>query len=210
MTAVALTPARSIRRAWYVLPLVLCAVAILLANSGVPLEPKAAAATTGNVNTTVTVDSTLTISDGCGSALALTVAMGGYTDAQCPITFGSSTDATVSLRAKGSTATFLSGGAFADETTNTTTCVALSGADEVGLKINAVTSANVTNQLCSALSSLGTNSNHRTVPDTFLPICTTATASVAHGCTVGVGVFEFGSNAVNGTYSGTLNLDVLN
>ena len=210
MSTVAVRPARALSRAWYVLPLVLCAVALILANSGVPLEPNATAATTDNINVTATVDSTITVSDGCAGALALTVAMGGYTDAECPITFGSSTDSTVTLRAKGSTATFLSGGAFADETTNTTTCVALSAVDEVGLKINAVTSANVTNQLCSANSSLGANTNHRTVPDSFLPICTTATASVAHGCTVGVGVFEAGSNAVNGTYSGTLNLDVIN
>ncbi len=199
-------PARP-RLGWYLLPLALLVAAAALTNAGIDPTPPASGATTDTVTVTATVGSTLDVADQCSGAMAITVTMGGYADGTCAINFGASNDASVTLRVGSSAGAFLSGGVFADEGTS---CANLSAADEVGLKVVSVT-APTTNSWGCAVGAAGNNATtaHKGVPDTDTAVCQSAAPGTTNTCTLGVGVFEQGSNATAGAYAGTLNLSVI-
>lgn len=200
-------PSSFLRRCWFAIPLVLLLGAGIVANAGVDPTPSAIGATTDNVTVTATVGSTLDMADGCSGAIGITVAMGTYAGGSCAITFGASNDSSVNLRASSSAGAFLAPANFADEGG---TCANLSAADEVGLKVVSVT-APTTNTWGCAVGGVADNTltSHKGVPDAFTNVCLSAATGTTNTCTLGIGVFEFGSNAPANSYTGTLNLDVL-
>lgn len=200
-------PATALRRWWYAIPAAALLAAGLMANIGFDPTPGAVAATTDSVTVTATVGSTLDIADQCSGAMAITVAMGVYSDGSCAVNFGASNDSSVNLRASSSAGAFLAPANFADEST---TCANLASADKVGLKVVSV-SAPTTNTWGCALGAAtdNTTSAHKGVPDSFTNVCLSAATGTTNTCTLGVGVFESGSDAPANAYTGTLNLDVV-
>jgi hypothetical protein len=192
---------------WYLAPLLLLNAAALLANHGMDPTPRASGASTDSVVVTATVASSLDVQDQCTGAVAITVVMGGYADGTCAINFGASNDPSVNLRVSSSAGAFLSPANFADEGG---ACANLATADKVGLKVVSV-GAGVTNQWGCALGAAGNNAttSHKGVPDAFTNVCLSSALGVTNTCTLGIGVFEFGSNATAGAYTGTVNLDVI-
>jgi hypothetical protein len=202
-TRTAISPARM--SALALLPLLLLGMLVLLTNAGVSATPSAKAAT-DSVAVTATVGSLLAVADQCSGAYAITVLMGGYEDGTpCAVQFGSSNNANVSLRAAASTNPFLSPANFANEGA---TCAALGTVDEVGLKITAV-GASVSNTWGCATTADNTNAGHKGLTTTDQPICNTGALGTTLTCSFAIGVFEAGSNATSGAYTGTVNLSVV-
>lgn len=208
MTALArATSMSALRRNWFALPALLLAIIAVMANIGLDPTPKAVGATTDSVTVTATVGSVLDIADQCSGAMSISVILGTYSDGTCAINFGASNDTSVYLRASSSAGVFLGPANFADEGT---TCANLATVDEVGLKVVSV-GAGVTNEWGCALGAAtdNTTTSHKAVPDAFTNVCLSSTAVTTNTCTLGIGVVEVGSDAPAGSYTGTLNLDVL-
>lgn len=185
--------------------LVVLVAAAVLANLGMSPTPRANAAATDSVLVTATIPSNLTVVD-CGANMAIAVVLGGYDDASCAVTFGSSNDSSVTLLAAGSTATLFSS-VFANEGG---TCADLGGVDEAGLKIISV-GANVSNQWGCTAGGVGTNNTlaHKGLTTTPANICQTSLVGTTHTCTFGIGVFEFGSDAAPSAPTATVNLSMI-
>jgi hypothetical protein len=197
------------RLAAFTLPFVVLVLAGLLANFGIPLAPNAHGATTDTVAVNATVASAgLDMGDSCGSSIAINVVMGGNKDGSCAFTFGSTNDATTWLRVSSSAGAFLTGpGTIADEGA---VCANMASADKVGLKVLSVTAPS-TNVWGCATSTADTNTGtpYKGIPDTYTNTCASGAMGTANACTLGVGVFETGSNATAGSYTGSLLLDVI-
>ena len=152
----------------------------------------------------------MSVADQCAvtGTMAVAVALGTHADGTCAINFGSTNDSSVTLQAGSSAGAFLAGGVFADEGA---VCANLS-TDESGLKVVSV-GANVTKAVAwtCALGAAGNNAttSYMGVPDAFTNVCVTSVVGTALTCTLGIGVFETGSNAAPGAYVGTLNLNVI-
>ena len=195
---------RRFRAVWFI-PFVLLLAAGLLANVGMSPVPNASAAT-DSVTVTASVSSSLSVADGCSGAMSITVAMGAHADATCAINFGSTNDADVTLRAAAAASPFIA--SFAN---NSDACAALGSVDESGLKVVSVggTVTRATAWTC-ALTAAGTNAGYNGLTTTATNVCqTNATLGTSQTCTLGVGVWEQGSNLAPGSYTGTVNLDVI-
>lgn len=199
-------PRPRIHSAWFAVPAFLLLLAAVFAAAGHEPVPAAPAATTDNVTVTATVGSALDVADQCAGAMAITVTMAAYSDGTCAVNFGATNDASVTLRANSSAGAFFSGN-FADEGA---TCANLATVDEAGLKVVSV-GAGVTNQWGCALGAAtdNTTTSHKGVPDSATAVCLSSATGVTNTCTLGVGVLEVGSDATAGSYTGTLNLDVI-
>jgi hypothetical protein len=208
VSSVSVAPTRR-RAGWYAVPLTLLVAAAVLANGGVDPTPQAVGASTDSVVTTATVGGFLDVQDQCSGAMPITVVGGAYADGVCAINFGSTNDATTTLRASSSAGAFLSPAGFADEGA---TCANLSAVDEAGLKVAAVGGGVTVAPAWGCAVGAATNNTttaHKGVPDTFTNMCVASTMVINNSCTLGIGVFEVGSNATPGAYTGTLNLDVV-
>ncbi len=192
---------------WFALPITLLVTAAVLANAGLDPTPSATGAITDSVLVTATVGSTLDVQDQCTGNIGITVLLGVYSDGTCAINFGASNDSSVTLRARGAATPFLAPANFANEGT---TCANLSGVDEAGLKVAAITPP-TTNVWCPALGAAGNNttSAHKGAPAAYANVCQSAALGITNTCTLGIGVFETGAPATAGAYTGTLQLDVL-
>lgn len=199
---------RPARTTWAILPLLLLAAAALLANLGFSPEQRAVAAT-DTVNVTATVSSSLSVADQCSGALGITVVLGAHADGTCAVQFGSTNDASVTLRAAAAASPFI--GSFANEGA---TCANLGSdatpVDEAGLEVTAV-GANVTKSWSCATGAASDNTllSYAGLTTTAANVCATTATGTTLSCTLGVGVFEAGSNLAPGSYTGTINLDVI-
>jgi hypothetical protein len=172
---------------WYALPLLVLIGAAAVVNGGIDPTPDAVGASTDTVTVTATVAAFLDVQDQCSGAMPITV-VGG---------------------ASSSAGAFLSPAGFADEGA---TCANLSAVDEAGLKVAAVGGGVTVAPAWGCAVGAATNNTttaHKGVPDTFTNMCVASTMVINNSCTLGIGVFEVGSNATPGAYTGTLNLDVV-
>lgn len=196
---------RRARALWFV-PFVLLLAAAVLANLGIATEQKAVAAT-DSVTVTATVASSLAVADQCATAgaLGISVTLGAHSAGSCAIQFGSTNDSSVTLRGAASTTPFIT--SFANEGA---ICANLSAVDEAGLKIVSV-GASVTKAWPCATGAVADNTltSYAGLTTTAANLCTTGALGTTLECTVGVGVFEAGSDLAPGSYTGTLNLDVI-
>lgn len=204
-TTFAVAPRRSI--GWYAAPALILIVAAILANLGVKPTPSAQAASTDSVTVTATVASAVSITD-CGANLALTVAIGTYSDAGCAITFGATNDTTTTARVyRPAGATFFSS-IFADEGG---TCANLGTVDEAGWKTASVSQGSNASS-CATLEPLNENDSaaHKGLTTTATNACASSTNDLANACVVAIGVWEAAPNASGGaSATGTLNFDVV-
>lgn len=189
-----------LRRALSLTAALVAAVAVAAGGAGF-VAPGAEAAT-DTVAVTATVGSSLSVSDTCSGAIGISIVLSSYAAGSCAFEFGSTNDATTTLRISSSAGAFLSGG-FADAPA---TCGALAN-DTVGIKVTSVGSG-VTSSLCT-VSAAGTNADLVGIPDAATNACAATTAVTNNTCTLAVGIKETGSDTTAGTYTGTLNLDVL-
>ena len=161
-----------------------------------------------NVVVTATVAAAIAVTDGCGSAAGITVAMGtiAYSGA-CTISYGATNDPTQKLTLEDQNAA-----PFQGTIPNTAVdCLALpAGADWAGVHITAI--ANNSSIMapwgtaCSAVAPVGTNAKFRPVPALGSPVdaCQSITTSVtSHQCAFEWAVIESGSNLAPGSYAGT-------
>jgi hypothetical protein len=188
-------------------PLLILGMLVIMTNAGVSATPSAKAAT-DTVTVTATVGSALAVADQCSGAYAITVALGTYSDGTpCAVQFGATNIASVSLRVAASTNPFLSPANFANEGA---TCANLGTVDEVGLKLVSVV-APTTNTWTCALGADDNNSTaaHKGLTTTAQPMCNSAALGVTNTCTFAIGIWEAGSNAPPGAYTGTVNLSVI-
>jgi hypothetical protein len=189
------------------MPIVVLLGAALAANGGMDPTPDAVGASTDTVTVTATVGSFLDVQDQCTGAIGITVLPGGHADGGCAINFGSTNDATTFLQVGSPAGAFLSPANFADQAA---ACGALGTVDEAGLKfVSAVAPAAKSAGFTCTATPLGTNNQYTTIPDGYTNICDSGAMVITNSCTLGIGVWEQGSNAAPGAYTGTLNLQVI-
>ena len=165
----------------------------------------AVAATTDTVAVTSTVGSVLSVTDTCSSAVAISVSPNSFQAGTCGFQFGSTNDATTTLRITSSAGPLLAGGVFADHLGG---CGALIG-DTAGIKVSGA-GAGVSGSLGCPVSASATNADFLAVPDSATAACAgTTTGITANTCTLAVGIREVGADATAGSYTGTLNMDVI-
>jgi hypothetical protein len=201
--AVAIGDRRGIVRSF--IPLLILAVAAVLANAGVSMTRDAHGATS-NVTVTATVAPiTSTVSNGCSGAIAFTVTQNNYSSGSCALTFGSSNASNITLSVQDSTvgdAFFASN--FADATAD---CAPMASSDQVGYKILSGANTTATVNKCSASASGNTQISDipNNVPiGTSADVACTTSAIGSQKCEFEVGTFEAGSNAPAGAYTGTI------
>lgn len=192
---------RATQRGFALAALALAALA-LVASLGIGLSREAHAAT-DTVAVTATVGSSVSVADACSGAVSIAVVLGGYADGSCAIDFGSTNDSTTTLRIGSSAGAFMSGG-FTD---HVGACGVLSG-DTAGVKVTSV-SASVTSSLGCTVSAAGTNADYLAVPDAMSNACAATALGTTNRCTLAVGIKETGADTTAGSYSGTLNIDVI-
>lgn len=197
--------ARGIVRSF--IPLLILAVAAVLANAGVSMTRDARAATS-NVTVTATVAPIAsTVTDGCSGAISFTITQGAYSSGSCLLTFGSSNASGITLSVDDSTQADsffpLNSSNFADATAD---CAAMAASDQVGYKI-LTTSTTATVNKCTA-SATG-NTQISDIPNDVPSVvaadtaCTTSAVG-SQACNFEIGTFETGSNATAGAYTGTV------
>lgn len=173
-------------------------------NLGLTFAAPAFGASSDSVTVTSTVPSNLQLTDGCSSAIAITVSLGSYAHGQCVFSFGSTNDSSTTLRIDSSAGAFFGSTVFVDRVGG---CGVL-GNDEIGFKVAAV-SASVSAAHGCAVSAATTNGDYIAVPDAPANVCSASALGTTHTCEVAVGVKETGGDATAGTYSDTLLVDVI-
>jgi hypothetical protein len=135
----------------------------------------------------------------------VSVTASSFQSGTCAYDFGSTNDATTTMRISSSPGPLLAGGVFAD---HAGLCTALAG-DSAGVKVTNV-GAGVASALGCTVSAAGTNADFIGVPDVYTNTCTgTTMGAAANQCTLAVGIRETGGDAPAGTYSGILQFDVI-
>lgn len=183
-----------------VLPIWLIGLVFMLLIGG-----SARAAGTDFVAVNTTIDSFVSLSDACASSFDISVVASSFQSDTCAYGFGSTNDATTTLRISSLPGPLLSGGVFADHVGG---CAPLTG-DTAGIKVSGVGSG-VTSQLGCTVSAAGSNADFRSVPDVFTNTCSgTTMGAAANQCTLAVGIRETGGDAPSGAVGGTVLLDVI-
>lgn len=186
-----------------VLSLIAMIALAISANAGLRFVPNANAASTDSVLVTATVSDVISLADQCSGAYSIDVLLNNYVSDTCEYRFGSTTDSSTTVRIDSSAGAFASG-VFSDHSGG---CGPLIN-DTIGIKYT-TGSAGVSSSLGCTVSAAGTNADFLPVPDAFTNACAATTAITTNSCTLAIGIKETGDNAAPGTYSATLDLDVI-